>query len=55
MPSSGGIDIHPGVQIAGNFFIDHGTGMVIGETTEIGSHAKIYQGVPLGATSTRKG
>jgi len=50
-----GIDIHPGATIGEYFFIDHGTGVVIGETTEIGSHAKIYQGVTLGATSTRKG
>jgi serine O-acetyltransferase len=53
--SKTGIDIHPGAQIGEYFFIDHGTGVVIGETTEIGSHAKIYQGVTLGATSTRKG
>ena len=50
-----GIDINPGAIIGEYFFIDHGTGVVIGETTEIGSHAKIYQGVTLGATSTRKG
>lgn len=50
-----GIDIHPGAQIGEYFFIDHGTGVVIGETTTIGHHAKIYQGVTLGATSTRKG
>ena len=50
-----GIDIGPGAQIGEYFFIDHGTGVVIGETTVIGSHAKIYQGVTLGATSTRKG
>ena len=50
-----GIDIHPGATIGEYFFIDHGTGVVIGETTEIGAHAKIYQGVTLGATSTRKG
>lgn len=53
--SATGIDIHPGATIGEYFFIDHGTGVVIGETTEIGSHAKIYQGVTLGATSTRKG
>lgn len=53
--SETGIDIHPGATIGEYFFIDHGTGVVIGETTEIGSHAKIYQGVTLGATSTRKG
>jgi serine O-acetyltransferase len=50
-----GIDIHPGAHIGEYFFIDHGTGVVIGETTIIGHHAKIYQGVTLGATSTRKG
>ena len=50
-----GIDIHPGATIGEYFFIDHGTGGVIGETTQIGHHAKIYQGVTLGATSTRKG
>ena len=50
-----GIDIHPGATIGEYFFIDHGTGVVIGETTQIGHHAKIYQGVTLGATSTRKG
>ncbi|MBR3317061.1 MAG: hypothetical protein IKG21_04490 [Atopobiaceae bacterium] len=50
-----GIDIAPGATIGEYFFIDHGTGVVIGETTIIGSHAKIYQGVTLGATSTRKG
>lgn len=53
--SKTGIDIHPGATIGEYFFVDHGTGVVIGETTEIGSHAKIYQGVTLGATSTRKG
>lgn len=44
-----GIDIHPGAQLGRSFFIDHGTGVVIGETTEIGSNVKIYQGVTLGA------
>jgi len=44
-----GIDIHPGAVIGKNFFIDHGTGVVIGETTEIGDNVKIYQGVTLGA------
>lgn len=53
--SKTGIDINPGAIIGEYFFIDHGTGVVIGETTEIGHHAKIYQGVTLGATSTRKG
>lgn len=46
-----GIDIHPGATIGGYFFIDHGTGVVIGETCEIGEHVKIYQGVTLGAVS----
>jgi len=44
-----GIDIHPAAKIGKNFFIDHGTGVVIGETTEIGDNVKIYQGVTLGA------
>jgi len=46
-----GIDIHPGAEIAESFFIDHGTGVVIGETTAIGAHCKVYQGVTLGARS----
>ncbi|RLS77183.1 MAG: serine acetyltransferase [Planctomycetota bacterium] len=46
-----GIDIHPGATIGDHFFIDHGTGVVIGETCEIGSHVKLYQGVTLGALS----
>ena len=46
-----GIDIHPGAAIGHHFFIDHGTGVVIGETTEIGAHVKLYQGVTLGALS----
>ena len=50
-----GIDIHPGATIGRYFFIDHGTGIVIGETTEIGENVKIYQGVTLGALSTRGG
>ena len=50
-----GIDIHPGAQIGKHFFIDHGTGVVIGETTMIGHHVKIYHGVTLGARSTKKG
>ena len=50
-----GIDIHPGATIGDNFFIDHGTGVVIGETTVIGKNVKIYQGVTLGALSTRAG
>ncbi len=49
-----GIDIHPGAEIGSHFFIDHGTGVVIGETTVIGSHVKIYQGVSLGAKSFQK-
>ena len=50
-----GIDIHPGATIGHHFFIDHGTGIVIGETTVIGNFVKIYQGVTLGAMSTRGG
>ncbi|MDD6639278.1 MAG: serine acetyltransferase [Lachnospiraceae bacterium] len=50
-----GIDIHPGATIGKYFFIDHGTGIVVGETTEIGEHVKLYQGVTLGALSTRGG
>lgn len=50
-----GIDIHPGATIGESFFIDHGTGIVIGETTVIGNHVKIYQGVTLGALSVSKG
>ncbi len=49
-----GIDIHPGAKIGHAFFIDHGTGVVIGETTEIGDHVKIYQGATLGALSFPK-
>lgn len=49
-----GIDIHPGATIGEYFCIDHGTGMVIGETTEIGNHVKLYQGVTLGALSVDK-
>ncbi|MBN2441352.1 MAG: serine acetyltransferase [Spirochaetales bacterium] len=49
-----GIDIHPGATIGESFFIDHGTGVVIGETTEIGNNVKIYQGVTLGARSFPK-
>ena len=52
--SKTGIDIHPGATIGENFFIDHGTGVVIGETTEIGNNVRIYQGVTLGALSVRK-
>jgi serine O-acetyltransferase len=50
-----GIDIHPGAVIGSHFFIDHGTGVVIGETTVIGQRVKIYQGVTLGGLSTRGG
>jgi serine O-acetyltransferase len=46
-----GIDIHPGAKIGESFFIDHGTGVVVGETTEIGNRARLYQGVTLGALS----
>jgi len=49
-----GIDIHPGAEIGESFFIDHGTGVVIGETTVIGKNVKLYQGVTLGALSVRK-
>jgi serine O-acetyltransferase len=49
-----GIDIHPGAQIGESFFIDHGTGVVIGETTEIGKNVRLYQGVTLGALSLPK-
>lgn len=49
-----GIDIHPGAKIGTSFFIDHGTGVVIGETTEIGANVKLYQGVTLGALSFAK-
>ena len=49
-----GIDIHPGAEIEESFFIDHGTGVVIGETSVIGKNVKIYQGVTLGALSVKK-
>ena len=52
--SKTGIDIHPGAMIGESFFIDHGTGVVIGETTVIGNHVKLYQGVTLGALSIPK-
>lgn len=52
--SKTGIDIHPGAEIGAYFCIDHGTGIVIGETTNIGEHVKIYQGVTLGALSVDK-
>ena len=50
-----GIDIHPGATIGQSFFIDHGTGIVVGETSVIGNNVKIYQGVTIGALSTRGG
>ncbi|APF18109.1 serine O-acetyltransferase EpsC [Caldithrix abyssi] len=49
-----GVDIHPGARIGHSFFIDHATGIVIGETTEIGNNVKIYQGVTIGALSVSK-
>jgi serine O-acetyltransferase len=52
--STTGIDIHPGAHIGPSFFIDHGTGVVIGETTEIGERVRLYQGVTLGALSLPK-
>lgn len=52
--SKTGIDIHPGARIGRHFSIDHGTGVVIGETTVIGNHVKLYQGVTLGALSVEK-
>jgi len=52
--SETGIDIHPGARIGQRFFIDHGTGVVIGETAVIGDDVKIYQGVTLGALSTKR-
>jgi serine O-acetyltransferase len=52
--SKTGIDIHPGAKIGKNFFIDHGTGVVIGETTIIGDNVRIYQGATLGAMSFPK-
>jgi len=54
MHSKTGVDIHPGAEIGSSFFIDHGTGVVIGETTTIGNHVKIYQSVTLGALSVKK-
>ncbi|MEG0972286.1 MAG: serine O-acetyltransferase EpsC [Lachnospiraceae bacterium] len=53
--SKTGIDIHAGATIGEYFFIDHGTGVVVGETTLIGNHVKLYQGVTLGARSTKGG
>jgi serine O-acetyltransferase len=49
-----GIDIHPGAKIGHHFFIDHGTGVVVGETTQIGNRVRLYQGVTLGALSVPK-
>ena len=49
-----GIDIHPGAEIGESFFIDHGTGVVVGETCVIGNNVKLYQGVTLGALSVKK-
>ena len=49
-----GIEIHPGATIGERFFIDHGMGVVIGETAEIGDNVMVYQGVTLGGTSTRR-
>jgi serine O-acetyltransferase len=49
-----GIDIHPGARIGTHFFIDHGTGVVVGETCRIGNHVKLYHGVTLGARSFAK-
>lgn len=53
--SNTGIDIHPGAKIGSPFFIDHGTGIVIGETTIIGNYVRLYQGVTLGALSPKQG
>jgi serine O-acetyltransferase len=53
--ANSGIDIHPGATIGESFFIDHGTGVVIGETTVIGNNVKLYQGVTLGALSLARG
>jgi serine O-acetyltransferase len=50
-----GIEIHPGAKIGENFFIDHGTGVIIGETTEIGNNVTLYQGVTLGGTGKEHG
>jgi serine O-acetyltransferase len=50
-----GIEIHPGAEIGGGFFIDHGMGVVIGETTEVGRNCTLYQGVTLGGTSLQHG
>jgi serine O-acetyltransferase len=55
MHSVTGIDIHPGAKIGEGFVVDHGTGVVIGETAEIGDHVRLYQGVTLGAMSLPRG
>jgi serine O-acetyltransferase len=55
MHGATGIDIHPGAEIGPGFVVDHGTGVVIGETTEIGRDVRVYQGVTLGALSLPKG
>jgi serine O-acetyltransferase len=55
MHSTTGIDIHPGAEIGEGFVIDHGTGVVIGETAEIGKNVRVYQGVTVGALSLPKG
>jgi serine O-acetyltransferase len=52
--SQTGVDIHPGAQVGPRFFLDHGTGVVVGETSVIGANVKVYQGVTLGALSTRR-
>jgi serine O-acetyltransferase len=52
--SKTGIDIHPAAEIGEHLFIDHGTGLVIGETAKVGNHVKLYQGVTLGALSVHK-
>jgi serine O-acetyltransferase len=52
--SQTGIDLHPGASIGEAFFLDHGTGTVVGETSRIGNNVKLYQGVTLGALSTRR-
>jgi len=53
--ATSGIDIHPGAEVGESFFIDHGTGVVIGETCVIGNNVKMYQGVTLGALSMARG
>ena len=53
--SETGVDIHLGAEIGKYFFIDHATGIVIGETSQIGEHVKVYQGVTIGALSIKDG